>query len=261
MRSETGRYLEVNGATLFCEEFGNGAPLVLLHGGLGTGRDWEPLIPALADGFHVVTLDVRGHGRSSNPAGRLTYPLVADDIAQVVNALGLGRPFVAGWSDGGQHALQLASRFPHLARGLLVGAADFRSTPESREWVRSFFGVDDEEQVDLDVLDECLGDSAPRYRAKHPGGEEQWRSVVELTARLWLEYEGMSVEEFQRIQAPTLVMLGDRDEDVPVEDAVGMYRAIPNAELAVCPNADHFIPWRHPEWLVTTMRAFLLRQS
>ena len=154
-----------------------------------------------------------------------------------------------------------AATIPHLVRGLLVGAADFRVTPESREWVRSFFGVDDEEQVDLDVLDECLGDSAPRYRAKHPGGDAQWRSVAELTAHLWLDYEGMSDEEFHRIQAPTLVMVGDRDEDVPVEVAVGMYRAIPNAELAVCPNADHFIPWRHPEWLVTTMRAFLLRQS
>ena len=259
MSPEAGHHLDVNGVTLFCEETGEGEPLVLLHGGLGTGRDWEHLIPSLANEFRVVTIDVRGHGGSSNPSGLLTYPLIADDVAGVIGALGLDRPFVAGWSDGGQHALQIGSRYPDLVRGLLVGAADFRVTAESRDWVRKFFGVGDDGQVDLSALDENLGASAPRYRAKHPGGAEQWRSVVEQTARLWLDYEGMTDEEFHRIRVPTLVMVGDRDEDVPVEDAVAMYRAIPNAELAVCPNADHFIPWRHPDWLATTMRAFVRR--
>ncbi len=253
------RYVEVNGVTLYVEEQGAGVPLLLLHGGLGSGRDWDNLIPQLAADFRVVSVDVRGHGRSSNPSGSLTYPLIAEDFARLIDVLGLARPFVAGWSDGGQHALQIGSRYPDLARGLLVGAADFRVSAESRQWVREFFGIDDRAQPDLTTLDSNLGDSAPRYHAKHPGGPEQWRRVVEQTARLWLDYEGMSDVEFGRIQAPTLVMVGDRDEDVPVEDAVAMYRAIPCAELAVCPNANHFIPWRHPDWLVGTMRAFMAR--
>ncbi len=259
MSAGIGRCLDVNGVTLFCEQFGDGEPLVLLHGGLGSGRDWEHLVGDLALEFHVVTIDVRGHGRSSNPSGQLTYPLIAEDIALAIAALGIERPFVAGWSDGGQHVLQLGSHYPALARGLLVGAADFRVTAESREWVRKFFGMDAQGRIDLAGLDENLGDSAPRYHAKHPEGDEQWRTVAEQTARLWLDYQGMTHEEFQRIQVPTLVMVGDRDEDVPVEDAVGMYRAISNAELAVCPNADHFTPWRQSDWLITTMRTFLRR--
>lgn len=253
-------YVEVNGARLYCERFGHGEPLVLLHGGLGTGRDWEHLIPSLAQDFHVVTVDVRGHGLSSGSSDSLSYPQIADDIASAIKSLGLEHPYVAGWSDGGQHVLQLGLRYPKLARALIVGAADYRSSAESREWVREFFGMTDDGHVDLAVLDRMLGESAPRYHAKHPGGDEQWRSLARMTARLWLDYEGLSDEEYGRIETPALVVVGDRDEDVTVEDAVSMYRAIPGAELAVCPGANHFIPWRRPEWLVATIREFLDRQ-
>lgn len=259
--NSTGAYVEVKDVRLYCEHFGHGEPLVLLHGGLGSGRDWEHLIPSLAQDFHVVTVDVRGHGHSNNPSGLLTYPLIAEDLAHAIESLGLEHPYIAGWSDGGQHVLQLGFRFPKLARALIVGAADYRTSAESRTWVREFFGMTDDGDVDLAVLDRMLGDSAPRYHAKHPGGEVQWRSLARQTARLWLDYQGLSDEEYRRIEARTLVVVGDRDEDVAVEDAVSMYRGMPNAELAVCPGADHFIPWRRPEWLIATMREFLDRQG
>lgn len=255
-----GKFVDVNDVSLYVEEQGRGDPLLLLHGGLGTGRDWEHLIPDLASDFRVITIDVRGHGRSSNPSGVLTYPVIASDLALAVEKLELDKPFVAGWSDGGQHVLQLGSRYPSLARALIVGAADYKSSPESKVWVRSFFGMNDDGEIDLAILDEMLGESAPRFRAKHPGGDEQWQRLAHQTAHLWLEYDGLSPEEYRRIQVPTLVMVGDRDEDVPVEDAVSMYRSIPNAELAVCPNANHFIPWRRPDWLLTTLKEFLERQ-
>ncbi len=255
-----GRYIEVNDVTLFCEEWGGGEPLVLLHGGLGSGVDWQPLISDLVAEFRLITIDVRGHGRSTNPSGNLTYPLIASDVALAIEALGLDRPFVAGWSDGGQHALQLGSRYPGLVRALLVGAADYKTSPESRAWVREFFGMNDEGEVDLAVLDEMLGPSAPRFHAKHPGGDAQWRLLARQTAHLWLNYEGLSADDFSRIVAPALIMVGDRDDDVSVEDAVSMYRAIPHAELAICPNATHSIPWQRPAWLISTMREFLARQ-
>ncbi len=253
------RFVEANGAHIYVEEFGDGVPLVLLHGGLGTGRDWLPMIPNLAADFHVVTIDVRGHGHSTNPSETLSYPLIASDVAEVIRVLGLDRPFIAGWSDGGQHVLQIGTRYPGLAGALAAGAADYQSTAETRRWVRDFFGMDEAGNVNLDVLDQELGDPAERFRAKHPGGDRQWRSVVEQTARLWLDYDGLSTEEYARIDVPTLVMVGDRDEDVPVDDAISLYRAIPHAELAVCPGADHFIPWARPDWLVATLREFFTR--
>jgi pimeloyl-ACP methyl ester carboxylesterase len=94
--------IEVNGATLHYEERGDGAPVILIHGGLSSSSQWEPVVSELADGFRVVTPDTRGHGRSTNPAGELSYALIADDIAVLIATLGLQRPVVGGWSDGGR---------------------------------------------------------------------------------------------------------------------------------------------------------------
>ena len=114
---------EVNGATLHYTERGSGSPLILLHGGLGAGSEWELIGARLAERFRVITPDSRGHGRSSNPAGFLSYSLLADDVAALTVALELGSPTVVGWSDGGQVALELAVRHPGAARALIVGGA------------------------------------------------------------------------------------------------------------------------------------------
>jgi pimeloyl-ACP methyl ester carboxylesterase len=88
---------------------------VLVHGGLGSGVEWSPVILLLADQFRVITPDSRGHGRSTNPSGQLSFPTLADDLAALIAALELDRPVVAGWSDGGQVTLELAVRHPGAA--------------------------------------------------------------------------------------------------------------------------------------------------
>lgn len=254
-----GRSVEVDGARLYWEETGAGYPLLLLHGGLESGRTWAHLVPELASGFRVITVDVRGHGRSTNPAGELTYPRIAADLAELIDAVSLDPPFVVGWSDGGQHALHLALRSPRHVRAFVAGAADYRRTPESEEWVRDFFGVDASGRADLARVEQSLGASYPRFRGMHAGGDEQWRALVDQTARLWRDYPGLSSDEFRRITRPALVLVGDRDDGVPVEDAVAMYRALPNAELAVRAHGTHSLPWQQPAWFVETVTEFLSR--
>ena len=119
----SGRFVELSGATVHYQDHGSGAPLILIHGGLSSGTQWQPLLPELADGFRVITPDSRGHGRSANPSGELCYPRLADDIAALIAVLGLGRPVVGGWSDGGQVALDLGARHPAAASALIVGGA------------------------------------------------------------------------------------------------------------------------------------------
>ena len=134
----------MNGAALHCEEHGDGAPLILIHGGLSSSAHWEPVVPELADGFRVITPDSRGHGRSTNPSGELSYALIADDIAALIAALGLQRPAVGGWSDGGQVTLELGARHPGVAGALIVGAAypDFHAGG-LREAHRALLGADE----------------------------------------------------------------------------------------------------------------------
>jgi pimeloyl-ACP methyl ester carboxylesterase len=235
--------IEINGAMLHYEERGTGTPLVLIHGGLVSSAMREPHLPDLTDGFRVITPDSRGHGRSTNPSGRLSYAQLADDVAALIAALGLVRPVVGGYSDGGQVALELGVRHPAVAGALIVGAAyPEYTTTGIREAHRAFLGADDTGTPDLAQVDANLGEFADLVKSWHPDGDRQWQKLLRETAPMWLGYQGLTPEDLRRIDAPTLVFVGDRDEMFPLDLMVSLYRALPNAELAVCPNADDFTP-------------------
>src|SRR5215212_11867928 len=100
-----GQQVDVNGASLYVEEHGQGDPLVLVHAGLLSSGSWAGLVPLLAESFRVITFDNRGHGRSTNPSGALSFEQLADDTAALIEVLGLERSVVGGWSDGGEVTL------------------------------------------------------------------------------------------------------------------------------------------------------------
>ncbi len=232
--------IEANGTALYCEEHGHGPPLILLHGGLSSSSQWKPVVPELAEGFRLITPDSRGHGRSLNPSEQLSYALIADDIAALITALGLCRPVVGGWSDGGQVALELGARHPGAAGALIVGAAhpDF-DAGGLRQAHRELLGADEAGVPDPARLDDQLGEFAEEIKAQHPGGAEQWRALVRQTALMWLDYEGLGPKELDRIRTPVLVLTGDRDELIPLELSLALYRALPDSELAICPGLGH----------------------
>jgi pimeloyl-ACP methyl ester carboxylesterase len=256
----SGQFVEINGVRLYVVEQGTGDPVLLLHGGLSSTRSWRNVIPRLQSAMRVVALDARGHGQSTHAGTPLTYAQLTDDVAALIGALGLGRPIVVGWSDGGEQALRLALRYPKLVRALVVCGTDYGVTPASQAWVRDFFGIDAQGNVDFARVDASLGAALPGFRAMHPNGDEQWRWVVEQTARLWATDPGLTDADYRRIPIPTLVMVGDRDDDVPLENALRMYRTIPDAELAVLPGADHSAPINRPELVTSLVIDFIERR-
>lgn len=231
---------EVNGAILGYEDDGEGPALILIHGGLSSGAMWDPVMPELSSEFRVLRPDSRGHGRSTNPGGELAYAAIADDVAALIAALGLRGPTVGGWSDGGQVTLELGARHPGVAGALIVGAAypDF-DAGGLREAHRALLGADEAGVPDLDHLDAELAEFADEVKSLHPGGEQQWRELVHGTARMWLEYEGLAPDRLGAIDAPVLVLAGDRDELVPIDLSLSLFRALPDAELAACPALSH----------------------
>src|SRR2546426_6974362 len=122
----TGKYAKVNGLNLYYETHGAGRPLILLHGGLMSSEMFGPVLPQLAQSHQVIAPDLQGHGRTADIDRPIDVRLMADDIAALIDYLGLDRPALVGYSLGGGVALHTAARYPAKARRLVSGSANIR---------------------------------------------------------------------------------------------------------------------------------------
>ena len=235
-----GTHIEANGLRIYYEVHGEGEPLMLVHGGTATSRDWASHLPAFTEHFRVFTPDSRGHGRTYNPAGELDYRVMADDMAALVDALGLQRPLVLGYSDGGQIALELGMRYPGLARALVLGGTQFRFSEAYLEATRALLSIADGEEVDRETLERDQPDFVDYLREAHGHvyGPGYWKTYVKKIAVLWLTPLHYAPEDLATITDPVLLLTGDRD-GVATEESIEMFRLLPNAELAVAPASDH----------------------
>ena len=125
--NETGRYAEVNGIDLYYETHGTGRPLILLHGGLGSGEMFGPILPVLTERHRVITVDLQGHGRTADIDRPIDIRLMADDIAALIDHLGLEKPDLVGYSLGGGVAFFTASRYPEKVTKLVMTSAHINS--------------------------------------------------------------------------------------------------------------------------------------
>ena len=239
--AHAGHYVSANGLQIYYEAAGEGAPLILVHGGTVTNQSWQAQLPTFATQFRVFAPDSRGHGRTLNPGGTLSYRLMADDLAAFVHAVGLHKPLIYGYSDGGQIALELGMRYPDLAQALVVGAAWFKFTDYYRAWVEGFFGDAQTAEVDTAKLEQEHPEYVGYLQTIHQAGtgSDTWKTVLQQCKAMWLTPLNYTAADFQQIAVPTLIIVGDRDDLVPVGEATEMYRLIPTAELAIVPNADH----------------------
>lgn len=246
-----GKFIRVNGIEMYYEDFGTGTPLLLLHGGLGTAAaNWDAYLPTLAKEFRVIAPDCRGHGKSNNASGEWTYSLMAADIAAFIKELDLQKPFVCGWSDGGQIGLELAMRYPGLASAYILGAVWKEFTDIYLQSLQAW-GLYGPGDVKIDQFQEAMSEYVDLLKSIHsPQGAEFWQELLIGTSNLWLTPANYSDDDFKNIVDSMLVVIGDRDQFIPIEDAVSMYRLIPGAELAVIPGADHSLSlFRAPEFL------------
>lgn len=238
--TDTGRYIQANGLDMYYQEHGprHAQPLLLIHGGILTSDSWRPYLPAFAEQYRVITPDSRGHGRTNNSTGSsLSFGLLADDMVAPSDALDLHKPLIIGYSDGGQVALEIGMRHPDLPGALVIGGAYAELTEPSSKWVRSILGDEQSPNVDLEKFERENPDFAAGLRQDH--GPERWKTLLKQIKPMWNARLNYTSEDFAKVTAPTLVLLGDRDGFVPVEEGVRMYRLLPNAELAVVPAADH----------------------
>ncbi|MFN8446811.1 MAG: alpha/beta hydrolase [Caldilineaceae bacterium] len=256
-----GSYVRANGINIYYEQRGSGTPLLLLHGGTGTCRWFDGQVAVLAEHFQVFTLDSRGHGKTDNPTGRLSYRAMGDDVAAFIQELQLEQPLLVGFSDGAQIALEIGIRYPQVAHALVLCGVYSRLT-ESAMRSMFTFGVEGPNKVNYERMERDLPGLVQFLAGRTHGGKDpalansarsDFRDVV-CPARLCrskITINDGSHPDCRRT---------DRSGFIPVEEALYMYRLIPNAEFAITPNAGHFFPKR-PRILSSLRCDFLLRRE
>jgi pimeloyl-ACP methyl ester carboxylesterase len=228
-----GEYVEINGLKTYYEAQGEGEPLLLMHGGFCTVETFARQTRDFAGEYRVIVPERRGHGRTADVEGPITYDSMADDTIGLVEKLGIGSAHLVGYSDGGNTALLVALRRPDLLRKLVCIGANFH-----------YEGM---APVAVEVIEHATPDTfypwlIKKYKEVSPDGPDHLPIVFEKVMRMWREEPALSPDDLARIQAPTLVLVGDRDW-VAMEHTVEMFHSIPNSQLCVIPGATHGAPF------------------
>jgi pimeloyl-ACP methyl ester carboxylesterase len=204
----SGRYVEVNGISLWVATHGSGRPLVLLHGGLMSGETFGPVLPALAARHQVFTVDLQGHGRTADIDRPLDLRLMADDVAALIDHLGLDRPDVVGFSLGGGVATMTAVRHPDKVRRLVSLSANIRRSAIYPEMLAQ------QGQVSGAVAESLKGTPMYDLYQRVAPRPEDFPRLLDKVGEL-MSHDFDFTEEVRGLQVPTLVAAADADMAPP----------------------------------------------
>lgn len=242
-----GTYVDAGGVRTYVAQHGAGSPVFLLHGGLETADMLPDLTAALAQRYHVLTPERRGHGRTPDVPGPITYEAMAADTLAVMDKHDIERADVVGYSDGANVAMLLALGHPERVTRLVLVSGNFHAegmTPAFR------LGL---ERASAETY---APNHAAAYRALTPDGLDHWPEVFEKIRRMWLQEPRRKVADLGAIAAPTLVLAGE-DDYVSVEHTRTMADAIPNSRLSLVPGGSHGLLTEQPELTTRLILEFL----
>ena len=244
----TGNYADVNGINLYYETHGSGRPLVLLHGGLGSGEMFGPTLPKLAASHQVIAVDLQGHGRTADIDRPITAQNMADDIAALITHLGLEMPDVMGYSLGGGVAFWTAVKHPELVRKLVIVSVNFRRSAIYADMLG--------QQGQLSAASAEFMRDTPMYQLYQrvaPRPEDFGRLLDKMGESMANDFD--FTEEVRGLKVPTLIASADADM-FPPSHSVEMFELLGGGQrdggwmgegrpagghaLAIIPGATHY---------------------
>ncbi len=259
-----GQYADVNGINLYYETHGSGRPLVLLHGGLGSGEMFGPVLPALAANHQVILVDLQGHGRTADVDRPIDIRLMADDIAALIDHLGLDRPDLVGYSLGGGVAFFTAVKYPDKVGKLVMAAAHIRRDAIPAEMLA--------QQAQVNAAAAEFMKETPMYELYArvaPRPEDFGRLLDKVGQSMAVDFDFS--EEVRSVQVPTLIVAADADMAPPshyvdffklldggLRDGGWMGEGRPKGghALAILPGLTHYNLGMSPLFAIVTL-AFL----
>jgi pimeloyl-ACP methyl ester carboxylesterase len=251
----------VNGLSLYYEEEGTGPPLILLSGATMAldsvvRGGWASLRPYLAQRYHVVQCDQRGHGQTDNPGGAGAYTLatLAADAAMFIEQLGLAPAHLAGWSEGGIVGLGLALDHPAIVRTLVGIGINYTNDARTVAQLAT---------LDPDHLEQANPAAATMLAQRHdvhhtPG---HWKNLLRWIIASETDAPAYTPTDLERLGKPTLWIVGEDDPWFDLNQPLTMKSHIPGAEVLIVNHAGHAVQQTHPHLVGPVMTDFLARHA
>jgi pimeloyl-ACP methyl ester carboxylesterase len=215
-----GKYYDIRGIKMYCEIYGSGEPLLMIHGNNGSIKSFSHNIPYFAAKFKVIVADSRAQGKSTDNGESLTFEMMADDYAALLDALHIDSAYVIGWSDGGINALLLAMRHPRKVIKLVATGANL-----SHDASAFAPGVWQTDKKHYDANKDKVW--------KTEKEKNDWKLFM-------LDYTqpNIALSQLHSIGCPSLIICGDHDV-ISIEHTVQIFQNIPKAALWVIPSSGH----------------------
>ncbi len=227
-------------AMIYAQICGEGIPLILLH---GNGEDlhyFEHQIPLFSKYYKVIAIDTRAHGQSTDGESPLDFTLLAEDVIAVMDELHIDKAHILGFSDGGNTALHIAITYPQRLISLILNGANL--FPE---------GI----KMNVRIVDLLYYSVCTLFSFMHPKIRKR-----KVFLSIMVKHPHISPKQLKQISAPTLVIAGENDMIKTKHTELIAY-SIPNSELIIIPNADHFAAKKMPEIFNPMILKFLNKHS
>jgi len=216
----------VNGIKIWYASFGQGDPVILLHGGLANSNYWGEQVRALMPRYRVIVMDSRGHGRSSRDERPFGYDLMAEDVVGLMDFLKVPKAALVGWSDGAIIGLDIAMKHPERLTRLFAFAAN--SDPS---------GVAD--IASSPVFNAYIARAEKEYEALSPTPKD-YKPFLDQIGKMWETQPNWTAVDLKKIAVPTWIVDADHDEAIKRENTEFMAANIPGAGLLIQPKVSHF---------------------
>ncbi|HEY3757316.1 MAG TPA: alpha/beta hydrolase [Opitutaceae bacterium] len=232
-----GHYVDVRGIRMYVEEYGSGPAVLMLHGNGGSMSAFGGNAPYFSQKYHVILVDSRAQGKTVDPGPDLTFEMMADDFAALLDRLGVKSAYVIGFSDGGIDALELAMRHPNKVIALAATGANLWEAADA-------------------YADGLWAGTEAQYRRDHA---KVWKTEKERNdwKIFMLDYTQprIALSDLRAIRCPCLIICGDHDM-ISITHTVQIYQAIPKANLWVVPDSGHATLAEHPDAFNATVDGF-----
>lgn len=219
-------FTEVNGLNMYYEIYGEGKPLVLIHGGGSTIQTtYGNIIPLLSKQRQIIAMDLQAHGRSGDRTTDLSFEQDADDVVMLLNNLKISKADFLGYSNGGHTLIEIALRHPSLINKIIIASSFYKRNATVPEFWEGF------DHATIDVMPQSLKDAFLKVN----NNEKALLNMFQKDVQKMKNFKGWTEEQIKLITAPALIVNGNNDVG-SIEHAVEMHRIMKDSQLLILPG-------------------------